>query len=198
MKIKPSVLLAILAAAILISLMSKCSSSSSFSLNLFKHNVTTSVTTIWDKTTTDVATGEVVDSLAEMDIPVVVVYKDVKVGDTDRGDALTINVSNQPMGSFSTPLIKRASFHYTVNSQNRRLVNTDSTHLQTIVNGTVTVSGRYTIFGFISKGDARRLIASAVLKVIYKDAKKQLNSSFDQQLEPDVAQSMDSIATVVL
>lgn len=198
MKIKPSVLLAILAAAILISLMSKCSSSSSFSLNLFKHNVTTSVTTIWDKTTTDVATGEVVDSLAETDIPVVVVYKDVKVGDTDRGDALTINVSNQPMGSFSTPLIKRVSFHYTVNSQNRRLVNTDSTHLQTIVNGTVTVSGRYTIFGFISKGDARRLIASAVLNVIYKDAKKQLNSSFDQQLEPDVAQSMDSIATVVL
>lgn len=198
MKVKPSVLLAIIAVAILISLMSKCSSSSSFSLNFSKHNVSTSVTTVWDKTTTDVATGEVVDSMAEMDIPVVVMYKDVKVGDIDRGDALTINVSNQPMGSFSMPLVKRSSFHYSVNCQNRRIDITDSTRIQTIIKGTITVSGQYTVIGLISKRDARRLIAKQVLNVIYKDAKQQLNKSLNQQPEPDVAQYMDSMATVLL
>jgi len=197
MKVKPSVLLAIIAAAILLSLMTKCSSSS-LSLNFFRHSVSTSVTTVWDKTTTDVTTGEVVDSMAEKYIPVVVVYKDVKVGDTDRGDALTINVSDQPMGSFSMPLVKRSSFHYTVNCQNRRIDITDSAHLQTVIDGTVMVSGRYKITGLISKHHARRLIAKQVLNVIYNDAKQQLNKSLNQQPEPDVAQYMDSMATVLL
>lgn len=173
MNIKPSLLIGIIAAVILISLLTKCSSS--HSLNLYKNSVTTSVTTTWDKATTSGTMGEAADSVVEAEIPVVVVYKDVKVGDLDRADALRIDLSNHRLGSFSTPLIKRASFRFTATCQNRRIADTDSTHRQTDIHGAIIVSGKYRFFGFISRDEARRVVARHVLNVVYRDAKRQLN-----------------------
>jgi hypothetical protein len=74
-----------------------------------------------------------------------------------------------------TTLFKRASFHFTATCENRRIEKADSTSLETIIHGSIAVSGKYRIIGFISRSDARRLVARDVLNVINMDAKRQLN-----------------------
>lgn len=139
-----------------------------------KTEVSTSISSTWNNSK---SIGRYNDSNNEISfptVPIIVVYKTKKVGDTNSQNPLKIDISDKDFGSLWFPLVKKSDYNFAVTCNNVHEIKTDSVIGQFIINGEINVSGHYKLIGTYSTETATNLVVDKVLNDIYNEIKKNL------------------------
>jgi len=167
MKNKKNAIIIVLSLLALIFLLS---SYGTISLN--KSNMTHSISGSWS----DVGFfpfDEQADSVNPTDkqaIPVVVVYKSKRVGDTQADNALIIDISDMKFKALWLPLFKKYHCDYNINYDDS--FDTDLGQLR--IQGGLQPSGELKMLGLSSFKLARNTIEDATMNFVYNAVKKEL------------------------
>lgn len=171
MRNKKFILFSLLGLALVIAILT---SSTSLGITTHKVKMQTSVSSSWNNSK---SIGQVKDTNAAFsfsEVPVIVTYKEKKVGDVDAENPIQIDISDKDFGSFWFPLIKTSDYNFSVTCKNSREVKNNSCIAQLLVDGNIQVSGHYKFIGTYTKQAAENIVIDQTLDAIYKEARKNL------------------------
>lgn len=142
---------------------------------LYKSEVSNTISSTWNISK---SIGRVNDSNEEIlfpTVPIIVVYKSKKVGDTNAPNPVKIDISDKDFGSLWFPLVKKSGYNFSVTYNDVHEIKSDSAFGQFIVNGEVNVYGHYRIIGSYSTEKATNIVVDKVLNDIYNEIKMKIN-----------------------
>lgn len=156
----------------IILLLSIVTGSSSIKLNLYKSEMSSSISSKWNNSKSVIRLNGSNDEISLSSVPFIVVYKSKKIGDTMSPNPVKIDISDKDFGSLWFPLIKKSHYNFNVTCKDKQEILTNSAIGKLIINGDISVSGNYKIIGFCSKETATGIIVEKVMNDIYAEIKK--------------------------
>jgi hypothetical protein len=145
-----------------------------FNLNVYKSNLSSNISSKWNNTKSIVKLDDSSGEISFPSLPVLVVYKSMRVGDIQAKTPLIIDISDKDFGKLWIPLLKKSDYNFTVACSYTDEIRTKSVIGKFILNGEITISGYYSITGFCSSQIARKLIIDKAMNDIYAEIKKNM------------------------
>jgi hypothetical protein len=142
--------------------------------SFYKSEVSNSISSTWNNSK---SIGRYNDSNEEISfptVPIIVVYKSKKVGDTNSQNPMQIDISDKNFGLIWLPLVKKSDYNFSVTCKDAHEIKTDSVIGQFIVNGEIKVSGHYKFIGSYSTQAATDIVVDKVLTDIYNEIRKNI------------------------
>ncbi len=115
--------------------------------------------------------------------PIVVVYKNQRVGDINEQNPLIINISDKDFGPLWMPLYKKGQYNITVSVTHIKEINTSMLRGKLAINGSLKIDGDYRIVGTTSTKEASHMVIDKVLNTIYTEAKKKISDIEDNTIK---------------
>lgn len=122
-------------------------------------------------------TGDANDSITEPvfpEVPIVVIYKTIRVGDITAENPTIINVSDKDLGTYWVPFFKKSNYSFSVAYRGKCEMQTGTFFCQKEHRGDIEVSGSFRIVGLCSTMHATELIVPGILNSIYDDVQKNI------------------------
>ena len=166
---KPKNLFIICALCMIVLLIGKRSS-----LGFYQSSVSSSISSKWNNSKSIGKFNDSSEEISLSSIPVIVVYKSKKVGDTHSSNPVVIDISDKNFGTLWFPFFKSSDYYFTVRCNHTNKIKTDYAKGYTKIEGEINVFGHYSIVGLCPSKNATNLIVDKVMKDIYADAKKNI------------------------
>jgi hypothetical protein len=144
--------------------------------SLYKNTFTNKISSSWSNTKSVVKSNDSNERITLPDIPVVVVYKSITVGDINADNPVRVDISDKDLGKLWSPFVTKSEYNFPVNFIYKHEIDSKSMVGHMTINADIKVSGKYKIIGLYSKEISTKLVAEKVLNDIYNNIKKNLHN----------------------
>lgn len=147
---------------------------STITISIKRNEDTINISSSWSNVKAVDANKNSNDEFPALDIPIVVVYKEKKVGDINSQNPLIIDISDEDFGKLWVPIVKKSDYDFSVTVKDMKEIKVGSVKGRYVIDGEIKVSGENKLLGTYTIKEAKNVVVDKVLKKIYDEAKKNM------------------------